>query len=104
MEINGKLIDLNGRCEHYHGEHDTVNIKFKCCEKFYACIYCHNEAATHKTETWTKAEFEEKAIHCGNCDQLLTIKSYLENDSCVNCKKRFNPNCEKHYKYYFDIN
>jgi len=104
MKLYGKLTDQKGRCEHYQGELDTINIKFKCCSLFYACIYCHNEAANHETITWTKSEFQEKAIHCGNCDELMTIKSYLKNGECTNCKQEFNPKCESHYKFYFKVN
>ena len=103
MEVYGKLVDNKGRCEHYNSEVDTVNIKFKCCQKFYACIYCHSEYEEHDASIWLRSEFDQKVIHCGSCGHLMSIHDYLENKSCLSCNKPFNPNCEKHFKYYFEI-
>lgn len=103
MNVKGKLVDNKGRCEHYHSEIDTINIKFKCCQKFYACIYCHQEAENHDVSVWLCSEYDQKAVHCGICNHLMSINEYMENQSCISCKQPFNPNCAKHFSYYFEI-
>ncbi|MEQ8425502.1 MAG: chromophore lyase, partial [Cyclobacteriaceae bacterium] len=65
---------------------------------------CHEESANHKALTWSKDEFNEKAILCGICKRELTINEYLgSSNTCPNCSASFNPNCEKHYRLYFNI-
>ncbi len=100
--INGNLIDGKGRCVHYGTEKDIVAIKFKCCNKYYACYQCHNEIENHLVKLWELEEFEEKAIACGSCFETISINKYKESSNCPFCKSAFNVNCKKHYHLYFD--
>ena len=104
IEVFGKIIDENTRCEHYHSELDIIAIKFKCCEKYYSCYQCHEEIAGHAPQIWNKDEWDTKAILCGNCKTELTINEYIRSGNrCPNCKALFNPNCSKHYHLYFQV-
>ena len=102
IELYGKIIDDNTRCEHYHSPVDIIAIKFKCCCHYYPCYQCHEETAGHATQTWSKAEWNVKAILCGKCKTELTINEYMRSgDQCPKCGAAFNPNCRKHYHLYF---
>ncbi len=104
IEIKGKSVDANTRCAHYRSDVDIIAIKFKCCGEWFPCFECHTETAVHKAEVWSKNEFDEKAILCGNCGHQLKINEYLNcNSICPQCESVFNPNCAKHYDLYFDI-
>lgn len=103
MKLKGLLVDDETRCEHYHSELDIIAIKFKCCGIFYPCYECHTACEDHPAEQWERAEFEEKAIICGNCKELLTISEYLNTDTCPHCKAKFNPKCSNHYHLYFKL-
>ena len=105
VKIFGALSDSSKtRCQHYHSERDIIAIKFKCCQKFYACILCHNSCEDHEPITWKLTEFDEEAIFCGNCNSLLSIQRYLDcNSVCPVCCADFNSRCSNHYHYYFEI-
>ena len=97
-------IDKEGRCGHYHSPLDIIAIRLKCCNHYYACIYCHQENEHHAPEVWQKNEFTEKAVMCGHCNTLLTIHEYLASGNrCPACNAAFNPACANHYHYYFDM-
>ncbi|MBN7816476.1 CHY zinc finger protein [Algoriphagus pacificus] len=103
INIYGKPIDQQTRCQHWHSELDVIAIKFKCCEKYYPCFSCHEEEADHEPKVWPKSEFDSKAILCGVCGTELSITEYQSsNNTCPNCKAAFNPGCSKHYHLYFD--
>lgn len=103
-EIMGNIIDTNSRCVHYHSALDIIAIKMKCCNKYYACIQCHNDLESHEPKQWNKEENDTKAIICGECNIELTINEYLKcNNECPNCKALFNPKCINHYHYYFEL-
>lgn len=103
INIYGKPIDQQTRCQHWHSELDVIAIKFKCCEKYYPCFSCHEEEADHEPKVWPKSEFDSKAILCGVCGTELSISDYQNsNNSCPNCKAAFNPGCSKHYHLYFE--
>ena len=57
--VHGIGLDNETRCTHYHTPVDVIAIKFKCCNKFYACIHCHNESEDHAPVPWSKSEFDE---------------------------------------------
>jgi uncharacterized CHY-type Zn-finger protein len=100
--IQGTQVNARTQCAHYHSERDIIAIKHKCCDTFYACIKCHEEAADHAPQVWPQAEFEELAIYCGNCHTALSINAYLNSDnSCPACQASFNPGCANHYHLYF---
>lgn len=104
IEVKGKVIDNETRCEHYHSLLDVAAIKFKCCNQYYPCFECHEETAGHKTIIWNKNERNAKAILCGVCKKELTIKQYFNCDhECPYCKAKFNPNCSRHYHLYFEV-
>ena len=101
-KVYGKLLDDETRCEHYHSPLDIIAIKFKCCDKYYPCYQCHEATADHPAQTWSKDEWDIKAILCGVCKNELTINEYMRSGNyCPNCKAAFNPNCSKQYHLYF---
>jgi len=103
IPVKGKVIDDQTRCSHYHSHLDIIAIKFKCCDTYYPCYSCHQEAADHPAVTWPLHECDTKAILCGACGHELTITEYLScNNTCTSCHASFNPNCEKHYALYFE--
>ncbi|MBO2011754.1 CHY zinc finger protein [Hymenobacter negativus] len=101
--VHGTDVNERTQCAHYHSERDLIAIQHKCCREFYACIKCHNEAASHSPQVWPKAEFQTEAIYCGNCHHTLSIASYLScNSICPYCQAAFNPGCANHYHFYFE--
>ena len=44
ITCHGTGVNERTQCAHYHSERDIIGIKFKCCDAFYACIQCHEEA------------------------------------------------------------
>lgn len=101
--IKAEPVDDYTRCIHYHSPLDIIAIKFKCCNNYYPCYYCHQEEADHASEVWTKNEFNTKAIICGVCKYEMTIDEYLHcNDQCVSCNSKFNPKCTNHHHLYFE--
>lgn len=97
-------IDEQGRCRHYQSERDIIAIKFKCCQQWYACIHCHEEAAGHAPEQWLKEEFTAEAVMCGSCKTPLSIDGYLASgNQCPSCGAAFNPQCVNHYHFYFEL-
>ena len=100
--IHGNLIDGKGRCVHYNTENDIVAIKFKCCNKFYACYQCHAENEQHEPELWKVVEQMEEVVACGNCFETMSIKAYKTSSQCPSCYCDFNPACSKHYHLYFE--
>lgn len=104
LEVKGKLLDSQTRCQHYHKEEDIVAIKFKCCHTYYPCYQCHHETADHPITTWNEDECNEKAILCGNCGGELTINEYINHQSaCLKCGAKFNSHCKNHSHLYFEI-
>ncbi|WP_082882641.1 CHY zinc finger protein [Paenibacillus swuensis] len=96
-------IDSHTRCTHYHGSTDIIAIKFKCCDMYYGCFYCHEELADHAPETWPIDEREARAVLCGQCNSELTITQYLQCEyRCPQCAASFNPGCRHHYHLYFE--
>ncbi|MHC0552509.1 CHY zinc finger protein [Salinicoccus sp. CNSTN-B1] len=102
-EIHGSPIDEQTRCIHYHSDKDIVAIKFKCCNTYYPCYKCHQEAADHVKAVWQKEEFYTPAILCGACGHIHTIHDYLSRSSCANCHAAFNEGCALHHHLYFDV-
>jgi uncharacterized CHY-type Zn-finger protein len=104
IEIFGKLVDDQTRCEHYHSPLDIIAIKFKCCSKYYPCFKCHEESSDHQAEVWKKDEWDLKAILCGVCKTELSINEYIQSaNKCPNCSSFFNPGCSNHYHFYFEV-
>ncbi|MBS1609081.1 MAG: hypothetical protein JSS70_10065 [Bacteroidetes bacterium] len=104
MVVKGKTTDNQTRCVHYHSSFDIIAIKFKCCNEYYPCYFCHMEEAGHEVVRWQKEEFNQKAILCGNCRKELTIEEYFNcTYQCPHCKAAFNPKCSNHNHLYFEI-
>ena len=104
IEVKGKVIDAETRCEHYHSPLDVIAIKFKCCNQYYPCYKCHQETTNHQPLVWSKDERNTKAILCGACKNELTIRQYFDGDNeCPNCTAKFNPDCSRHYHLYFEM-
>lgn len=101
--IKGKAVDEQTCCVHYHSPEDIIAIKFKCCNEYYPCFYCHEEEAGHTPQVWKKKEFETKAILCGACKNEMSIAAYKDcNYSCPFCNAAFNPKCMSHNHFYFE--
>lgn len=102
--VYGVDRDEQTRCRHYHRQRDIIAIRFRCCDRFYCCHKCHAEMADHQPELWKKEERDTKAILCGVCNHLLTIREYIRSDSiCPSCSSSFNPGCKQHLHLYFEI-
>lgn len=100
--VYGLLVDTETRCTHYHSDLDIVAIKFKCCDRYYACFHCHEELEEHGAARWAEGEFGERAILCGACKSELSIRDYLASGfACPCCQSPFNPGCAEHYDRYF---
>jgi uncharacterized CHY-type Zn-finger protein len=101
--VKGRTIDDQTRCIHYHSSNDIIAIKFKCCDTYYPCWFCHEEEAGHIPQTWKKTEYNRPAVLCGACKREMSITRYLESGStCPFCAAAFNPKCSKHYHLYFE--
>ena len=103
MIIKGKILDDQTRCIHYHSPLDIIAIKFKCCNDYYPCYYCHEEGTDHNVETWEKNEYNIKAVLCGVCKYEMTIQEYFDSlNKCPSCGSKFNPKCNDHHHFYFE--
>lgn len=101
--VFGNLVDEHTRCVHWSSPLDIIAIKFKCCEKFYACSDCHATGESHAPNKWPAAEFSERAVLCGMCNSTISITQYLKCDSaCPSCSAPFNPGCSRHRHLYFE--
>ncbi len=101
--VKGKIVDECTRCTHYHSPLDIIAIKFKCCNEYYPCFFCHEEEAGHAHQVWAKDEFDMEVVLCGVCKHEMTIQQYLQsNHQCPQCSSAFNPRCSNHYPYYFE--
>src|SRR5260221_14466557 len=101
--VHGLKLDAQTRCAHWHSSLDIVAIKLKCCGLYYACKDCHEALAGHAIETWPETERDEKAVLCGACRNLMSIRVYLScSNTCPSCGAAFNPGCRHHHRFYFD--
>ena len=104
-QVRGLALDAHTRCQHYHGPTDIIAIKMKCCGEYYACKDCHIALANHPIEAWPQNDWNQPAIRCGACATELTIQQYLQSGSqCPACQAHFNPKCQNHYHFYFQMN
>lgn len=102
--FHGLVLDDQSRCVHYGTPLDVVAIKFKCCQRYYACHRCHEEQESHTALVWDMSEFHYTAVLCGVCHHGLTIRQYLDcGFTCPSCGADFNPGCAHHYNLYFAI-
>lgn len=102
VPVFGLDVDSQTRCRHYHSPVDIIAIKFRCCGQFYPCHACHEALTDHAAEVWPVEEFGERAVLCGACGHLLTIREYLASaHRCPVCRAEFNPGCARHRHLYF---
>ncbi|QHS74511.1 Hot13p [Saccharomyces paradoxus] len=103
--IYGKTVDDQSRCVHWHLPKDVIAIKFKCCDRYYACFECHQELNSHPIERYDLRDDANKyLIICGVCRHEMTFAEYHDNNSnliCPSCASPFNPGCKLHYHLYF---
>lgn len=103
IEVKGKPVDEQTRCVHYKSALDVIAIKFKCCDTYYPCFFCHEETAGHPAEVWPATEFDTPAILCGVCKHQMTIGEYFNSRyQCPSCNAAFNPKCSNHNHLYFE--
>ena len=96
-------MDPETRCAHYNDPTDVVALRFGCCETWYPCHRCHDEAADHPAQPWPRARFDEPAALCGACGVTATARAYLDaGDACPACGAAFNPGCAAHRALYFE--
>lgn len=101
--VKGSLVDEQTRCRHYHSDLDIIAIKFKCCNTYYPCYFCHEEEADHQPLRWPAKALDTQAILCGVCKTELTISQYKScNYHCPGCGSAFNPKCKNHDHLYFE--
>ena len=104
VPVRGVEVGPETRCAHYHGPRDIIAIRFLCCDAFYPCHACHEEATDHEAERWTPDQFDAAAVLCGECRSVLTIRQYLDDaPTCPACGAAFNPGCARHHDRYFAL-
>ncbi|MGT2636451.1 CHY zinc finger protein [Streptococcus ratti] len=101
LTIYGDLTDNETRCTDYHGPTDIVALKCFACQKYYPCFKCHNRHEQHLFAPYPQYLKKDKAVFCGACQKELTIEDYKGQPACPCCGHPFNPNCSRHYDYYF---
>lgn len=102
--VRGVGLDSRTRCVHYHSALDIIAIRMKCCDTYYACKDCHDALADHAIKVWPRAEWDQLAVLCGACGTELTIAAYMTSgNQCPACGAQFNPGCQKHYSFYFEV-
>jgi uncharacterized CHY-type Zn-finger protein len=102
VNVLGKTVDDQTRCEHYASELDIVAIRFACCGDYYPCHLCHAECADHPATRWPREQHSRRAVLCGVCRTELSIAEYFSVDSCPECGGAFNPGCRLHLHHYFE--
>ncbi|GAA1147495.1 CHY zinc finger protein [Nesterenkonia lutea] len=101
--VRGAVLDDQTRCRHYAGPLDVVAIRFFCCDRWYPCLRCHQEAEAHLIRRWAPGRRAELALLCGVCRRRFSIAEYLLADRCAHCGAGFNPGCAAHHQFYFEI-
>jgi uncharacterized CHY-type Zn-finger protein len=105
-DIHGIGLTSSTQCAHWHSPLDIIAIKHACCQKFYACISCHNTLeSSHVPAVWKRKDWDEGAVFCGNCKRIWSVKEYLagKESKCGGCGVAWNPGCKNHWNLYFDV-
>lgn len=104
FEVHGIDVNAHTGCAHYSSDLDIVAIKFKCCNRYYACYQCHEDLEIHPAVVWEEDELYTKAVLCGRCGYEHTILEYISsNNRCQSCASHFNPKCKLHWDLYFKM-
>ncbi|KAF2011476.1 hypothetical protein BU24DRAFT_281853 [Aaosphaeria arxii CBS 175.79] len=110
--VHGLSVTPLTQCTHWHSPLDIIAIKHFCCQKFYACISCHDALESHASAPWPKEVYEKDAsneggqgaVLCGKCKHVLGVSEYLGCGSqCTKCGSGFNPGCKLHWGLYFEV-
>ncbi|KAF1847256.1 zinc finger CHY domain-containing protein [Cucurbitaria berberidis CBS 394.84] len=102
--VHGLSVTPLTQCSHWHSPLDIIAIKHYCCNKFYACISCHDACEDHKPDVWPISHNNERAVLCGACKYVLTVDEYMKSGSqCTKCGSGFNPGCKGHWGLYFEL-
>lgn len=102
--VYGVQVNEQTGCAHYHSSLDIIAIRFKCCNRFYACWHCHQAVTDHQPTRWQPQEFDQPAILCGACGTQLSIRQYMGcGYVCPSCGAGFNPGCRLHNDLYFKM-
>jgi uncharacterized CHY-type Zn-finger protein len=104
--VHGLALSPLTQCSHYFSPLDIIAIKHACCNKFYACISCHNALEHHVPQIWPKSQRQEDAVFCGACQRTMTVDQYLQSGSVCplpGCGENFNPKCKGHRGLYFEV-
>lgn len=103
-EVRGNPVDDETRCVHWDSQLDVVAFRFPCCQGWWPCRSCHDEATDHQAETWGLEARDTEAVLCGVCKTTMTIEAYLAcHHACPGCRARFNPGCQDHWPTYIEI-
>jgi uncharacterized CHY-type Zn-finger protein len=104
MKVEGVDVDAQTGCAHYRTPRDVIAIKMRCCGIYYACKDCHDALAGHAIRAWPQAEWDAKAVLCGACGHEMSVREYLGcANTCPVCAAAFNPGCQGHYHFYFEM-
>lgn len=101
--VRGAVIDDETRCAHYAGPRDIVAMRFFCCDEWYPCLHCHDEAVGHVIRPWPAERRDAHAVLCGACGRTMRIDEYLPAVACPGCAAEFNPGCALHHHVYFEL-
>jgi uncharacterized CHY-type Zn-finger protein len=102
--VHGVSVTPLTQCTHWHSDLDIIAIKHTCCQKFYACISCHDALETHKSGVLSLDRRDEKVVLCGACKHILAVDEYMKSGSeCTKCGSSFNPGCKSHWGLYFEL-
>ncbi|OAL46340.1 zinc finger CHY domain-containing protein [Pyrenochaeta sp. DS3sAY3a] len=102
--VHGISLTPLTQCTHYHSPLDIIAIQHFCCQKFYACISCHNAQESHAPGVWPKTQRDVRAVLCGQCKHVLSLDEYMGSGSkCTRCGSLFNPGCKNHWELYFEL-
>ena len=99
-KIYGQLVDIEGRCVHYHSPLDIVGNLCATCQQIWACHLCHQEATDHPFGT-VPVTASYAAVLCGVCGCGMTPATYGAVHACPLCSSPFNPGCRLHWDLYF---
>lgn len=104
--MRGRVVDDQGRCEHWSGPLDVVCHRFpETGWTFWACRDCFDDERGAPERLWQRGEEEELAVQCGVCRSILSLRYYLERQdsgihACPHCEAPWNPDCTKHRDRY----
>lgn len=101
--VYGRVVDTESRCVHWHSRRDVLALKFRCCDRYWACVTCHEQCAGHAVRRYhVELDSGLKVVVCGVCRCEMTFAEYTGGLRCVQCHVEFNPGCKMHYSMYFD--